>query len=119
MLSEKKILNKTKKHNPPLQVKWSVPHVDFAKTFDSVDHALLFAKLLSIGIGGKIYNIIKKMYRNLQSCVRIDDMVTDWFTIDGGVRQEDSLDPLLFAIFINDLAIDINNLNLGIETGIE
>ena len=24
MLSEKKILNETKKHNPPLQVKWSV-----------------------------------------------------------------------------------------------
>ena len=26
---------------------------------------------------------------------------------------------MLFAIFINDLAIDINNLNLGIETGID
>ena len=25
MLSEKKILNETKNHNPPLQVKWSVP----------------------------------------------------------------------------------------------
>jgi len=52
------------------------------------------------------------MYKNLQSCVRIDDMVTDWFTIDRGIRQGDSLAPLLFAIFVNDLAIDINNLNL-------
>ena len=26
MLSEKKILNETKNHNPPLQVKWSVPY---------------------------------------------------------------------------------------------
>lgn len=59
------------------------------------------------------------MYKNLQSCVRIYDMVTDWFTIDRGVRQRDSLAPLLFAIFINDLTIDINNLNLGIETGID
>ena len=25
MLSGKKILNETKNHNPPLQVKWSVP----------------------------------------------------------------------------------------------
>ena len=27
VLSEKKILNETKNHNPPLQVKWSVPNV--------------------------------------------------------------------------------------------
>ena len=27
LLSEKKILNETKNHNPPLQVKWSVPYV--------------------------------------------------------------------------------------------
>ena len=30
VLSEKKILNKTKNHNPPpLQVKWSVPNVNY------------------------------------------------------------------------------------------
>jgi hypothetical protein len=29
-LSEKKILNETKNHNPPLQVKWSVPKELFA-----------------------------------------------------------------------------------------
>ena len=27
VLSEKKILNETKYHNPPLQVKWSVPNI--------------------------------------------------------------------------------------------
>ena len=27
LLSEKKILNETKKHMPPLQVKWSVPYI--------------------------------------------------------------------------------------------
>jgi hypothetical protein len=27
VLSEKKILNETKNHNPPLQVKWSVPYI--------------------------------------------------------------------------------------------
>ena len=26
VMSEKKILNETKNHNPPLQVKWSVPY---------------------------------------------------------------------------------------------
>ena len=27
VLSEKQILNETKNHNPPLQVKWSVPYI--------------------------------------------------------------------------------------------
>ena len=26
VFSQKKILNETKKHNPPLQIKWSVPY---------------------------------------------------------------------------------------------
>ena len=30
VLSGKKILNETKNHNPPLQVKWSVPKVTYA-----------------------------------------------------------------------------------------
>ena len=34
VLSEKKILNKTKNHNPPLQVKWSVPKAILSK-FDA------------------------------------------------------------------------------------
>jgi hypothetical protein len=31
VLSEKKILNETKNHNPPLQVKWSVPNTIILK----------------------------------------------------------------------------------------
>jgi hypothetical protein len=30
-LREKKILNETKNHNPPLQVKWSVPNMSLHK----------------------------------------------------------------------------------------
>ena len=85
-------------------------YVDFAKAFDSVNHDLLFAKLLSIGVMGKIYKVIKSMYEKLKSCVKIDDIATDWFSVERGVRQGDNLAPLLFAIFINDLAIDIKNL---------
>ena len=33
MLSGKKILNETKNHNPPLQVKWSVPYIKCSKRF--------------------------------------------------------------------------------------
>ncbi len=38
----------------------------------------------------------------------------EWFPIGSGVRQGDSLSPTLFACFINDLAVQINELNVGI-----
>ena len=37
VLSENKFLNETNNHNPPLQVKWSVPYQDGKKT--TVNHA--------------------------------------------------------------------------------
>ena len=55
------------------------------------------------------------MYQKLKRFVKIEDMATDWFSVERGVRQGDSLAQLVFAIFINDLTIDIKNLNLGIK----
>lgn len=58
-------------------------YVHFSKTFDFVHHSLPFARLLSIGVTGKMYTVMKCMYKNLKSCVKIDDMAT------GHRRQED------------------------------
>ena len=61
-------------------------------------------------------NTIKALYRNLESCVRVNGRLTDWFSQVSGVRQGDTLAPTLFAIFINDLALEIRSLGLGIPT---
>ena len=61
--------------------------IDFAKAFDSVDHSLLFHKLLSIGIHGKMYKAIKCTYEKLQAAIRLNGTLTDWFSVEAGVRQ--------------------------------
>ena len=69
---------------------------------------------MEIGIRGNILNLIKSMYENLEACVRVNTKLTDWFSVKSGVRQGDNLAPTLFAIFVNDIAANINDLNLGV-----
>ena len=90
--------------------------IDFSKAFDSVSHAALWHKLLAYGIHGNMLNTIKCLHSNLQSCVRMNGRLTDWFSQSAGVRQGDNLAPTLFALFINDLAAEINNLGRGVDT---
>ena len=91
--------------------------IDIQKAFDWVDRDMLFYKLLSYNIDGKIYKCIKSLYNHPLSCIKVNSYTTDWFETENGVRQGDSLSPTLFAIFINDLAKEINNLNIGIPAG--
>ena len=77
--------------------------VDFQKAFDTVIHTGIKIKLLQAGVGTMFYNTIKTMYEISQSCIKINNKVTDYFPIQLGVKQGDNLSPNLFKMFINDL----------------
>ena len=85
------------------------------KAFDWVDRDLLKYKLLSIGINGKIFNAIDQLYKKTVSCGKLNQFKTNWFEVNSGVRQGDSLSPTLFNIYINDLIIDLNSMDLGVD----
>ncbi len=44
--------------------KWYCCFVDFRKAFDLVPREYLLLKLLRLGTGGKVYNVIKRMYES-------------------------------------------------------
>ena len=89
--------------------------VDYKKAFDSVDRSMLLYKLAQIGVNGKFYSAIAAMYLNPQSRVILNDHETDYFDCPIGVKQGDCISAILFAIFINDLAIEIKDSNIGLN----
>ena len=88
--------------------------VDMQKAFDWIDRDLLFLKLLITNIDGRMYKAIKSMYTNTKGAIKLNSFQTEWFDCASGMRQGDVLSTTLFNIYINDLAKEIKNLNLGI-----
>ena len=89
-------------------------YIDYKKAFDSVERHLLLFKLSQVGINGNMYRAISSMYSNPRSRVILNEHETRYFDCPMGVKQGDCLSPTLFAIFINDLATEIKNSNIGI-----
>ena len=70
------------------------------------------------GIKGKLLNGVKSLYVETQGCVRLNHIYnTEWFTTNTGVKQGDCLSTTLFALYINDLANQINNVKKGVKIG--
>ena len=84
--------------------------VDFKKAFDSVPRDLLLSKLLKFGINGKFFNIVQGIYTNDQACMKMENKRGSAFNINLGVRQGCVLSPLLFNIFLCDLAKNFQDL---------
>jgi hypothetical protein len=77
---------------------------------------MLFHKISSqFGIVGNMYSALLSPYKNPPSRIVLNDNYTDWFNCPLGLRQGDCISPTLFSIFINDLATELNQTNVGIS----
>jgi hypothetical protein len=74
-------------------------------------------RLLQYNIDGKMFQAVNTLYKNTESCLKINNLYTQWFNVDYGVRQGDNLSPTLFGLFINDLAVEIKGMNKGVKIG--
>ena len=61
--------------------------VDFTKAFDYVVRDIVWYKLIKLGIGGKILNIIMSMYKHVKSKVKLHNVVSEGFECMLGIRQ--------------------------------
>lgn len=86
-----------------------VAFIDFEKAFDSINRNLLWPILCKNGIQGKLFKCIRSMYDVVKTRIRCGNTLTDYISCTRGVKQGDICSPVLFSLFINELATEIIN----------
>lgn len=82
--------------------------LDISKAFDTIPHEAIMGALHSQGVDAHSIALIKDMY--MDTCTKIDG-VGDGVPLQRGVKQGDSLSPLLFNLVMDPL---IRNLQGGL-----
>ena len=80
---------------------------DFRKAFDFVDRNRLWDVLRKNGVKGRMYRAIKSMYSVVKARVRVGGDLTEPFKCPRGLKQGEICSPILFSLFINELANEI------------
>ena len=73
--------------------------IDYAKSFDYVDHYKLWKIIQEMGIQDAVTCLLRNLYAGQEATVRTGHGTTDWFPIGKGVCQGCILSPCLFNFY--------------------
>ena len=82
--------------------------IDLQKAYDSVDRAILWRKLESMGVKGKFLASLKSLYQGDFVTAEVNGVTTSPVYLSRGVRQGCSLSPMLFALYIAEMGQDLH-----------
>ena len=86
--------------------------MDASKAFDKVYHSKLFTKLFDRGFHSFIVRIIYYWYSTQKFTVRWCRSFSEYFTVSS-VKQGGILSPQLFNVYMDDLSVNLNKLQIG------
>ena len=86
--------------------------LDFRKAFDMIDHNLLIQKLGVYKFHTTALNLFKSYLFGRQQIVKLSGKISNPQFISTGVPQGSILGPLLFIMYLNDLALSIQHCSV-------
>ena len=86
--------------------------VDLSKAFDSVCHLLLLAKLKAYGLSDGAISLMSFYLRGRKQRVKLNNVYSQWRSVNTGLPQGSLLGPLLFNVYMNDLNYFVRDTSL-------
>ena len=90
--------------------------IDSQKAFDTVNHEILLEKLKHYGIRSKQNDWFRSFLTNRKQYVSMEGFFSQTKIVKCDVPQGSTLGPLLFLIYINDLANAVKNQFIILQT---
>ena len=78
--------------------------INLQKAFDTIDHEILLQKLKAINFSESTIKWFKSYLPEIIFLVNIENKLSDFGQVSCGVPQGSILGPLLFLIYVNDMA---------------
>ena len=80
--------------------------LDISKAFNKVWEEGIIFKLKQNGISGKLLSVLFDFLKDRKQRVTLNGQVSSWTGLNADVPQGSILGPLLFLVYINNLADD-------------
>ena len=87
--------------------------LDCSKAFDTCKFSILFSRLLERGLPALVVRVIIFVYEEQYAWVKWGNSKSEVFSIVNGTRQGSILSPTLFALYVDELLVELRALGIG------